>query len=34
VSRAAASVDLFGLLANQHDLRVTSSFVMGGGGRS
>ena len=27
---AAASVDLFGLLAYQHGLRVTSSFVMGG----
>jgi drug/metabolite transporter (DMT)-like permease len=27
---AAASVDLFGLLAYQHGLRVTSSFVIGG----
>ena len=27
---AAAGVDLFGLLAYQHGLRVTSSFVMGG----
>jgi drug/metabolite transporter (DMT)-like permease len=27
---AAAGVDLFGLLAYQHGLRVTSSFVIGG----
>ena len=27
---AAAAVDLFGLLAYQHGLRVTSSFVIGG----